>query len=192
MGHLHRKLWPHLVSMAFEQIRFDRTLSKFELALAAISIGILITVFINKMLFMTAVAEARSLELTINNMRTGIMSYVATQLIDGNYENIAKAAANNPVGDIITPHKGYRGEFDIVSNENVKPGEWAYETSSGSLIYYVLNRDYLNLENGGADRISLKLELNYDDNNANHSYNPGIDRPRGLSLVINEQVEWLL
>ena len=179
--------------MSFEQTRLDRSLSRFELILAVAVIGILVTVFINRVLFMTAVAEARSLDLAVNDVRKGIMLFVAVQLIEGRYENISAAAVSNPVDKIIEPPVHYAGEFDVVSAKSVGFGNWAYEKSSGRLVYYVLNRDYLklgDLNENEMGRLILDLVLHFTDSNGNGRYDEGIDRPEGLGLQILEQPNW--
>ncbi|MFQ5659799.1 MAG: hypothetical protein ACE5GZ_05190 [Gammaproteobacteria bacterium] len=176
--------------MAFEPTRLDRPLSRFELAVVVSLIGIFITIFIYKILFLTVAAEAQSLELTINRMRARLMIYSAVQLIQHNYENIGKLIDSNPVGIAVDPPKGYIGERVAPAVDEIQAGEWYYDSQTHLLVYNVVNSDYFAATEAGPARVRLRFTLSYIDRNENGIYDKGIDLPQSISLRPVEHYEW--
>lgn len=175
--------------MALEQTRFSRPLSRLELALAVIFIGLFIGLFVQRVMLLTVAAEAASLEQMIRNLRTGTMLFVARQLIEGRYDRIEELALSNPLAVVETPFGNYGGAITTDAIEAAAAGQWFYDTVSNELVYKVINLDYFR-NAAGTDRVRLETVLNYDDRNNDGKYEHGIDHPRGVSLRVVDEYEW--
>ncbi|MBI2970394.1 MAG: hypothetical protein HYY36_06590 [Gammaproteobacteria bacterium] len=168
----------------------DRPLSRLQLAAAIIIIALCFGWAVNRMAVLAAVAEATAVELTIRNLKSGIMGYVSVQLLKYDYSGIAGLARANPVGVVIDPPPGYIGSVRQADPENIAPGQWYYDEDNAWLAYHVVNADYLEQGAGGPARIRMRLSLNYDDVNGNGAYDPGIDRAAGISLQVLDDLNW--
>jgi len=176
--------------MAFDQIRMDRPLSRLELAVVVLLIAACFTWFLNRMNEMTAMAEATALDLTVRNLRTGIMSATAMGLIQGNPEIIAGVAGSNPVGTAIDPPAGYIGAIRGVNPASIQPGQWYYDEDARWLVYHVVNTDYFIYGGDGPARVRIQLKLIYNDLDENGTFDAGVDRPAGTSVMILDPLDW--
>ncbi|MBI2994815.1 MAG: hypothetical protein HYY48_11680 [Gammaproteobacteria bacterium] len=176
--------------MAFEQIRLDRPLSRLELVMLVILISLCAVWLLHRLAYLEAVAEARSLDMTVRSLRTGIMVTVATRLLQGDNEGIASMAGANPVGAVIDAPAGYIGAVRQVNPGSMKPGQWYFDDDAKTLVYHVVNSDYVAQTGMGPVRARFSLKLNYDDTNGNGTYDPGIDSPVGASLEILDPLDW--
>jgi len=176
--------------MAFEQIRLDRPLSRLELAVLVIVIAICVTWLLERLAYLEAVAEARSLDLSVQNIRTGIMVNVATRLLEGDNEGIASLSGANPVGTVIEPPPGYIGALRQANPAYIQPGQWYFDEEQESLVYRIVNVGYFAEPDGRPAQVRIKLKLNYDDANGNGAFDPGLDRPTGVSLQVLDPLNW--
>ena len=175
--------------MAFEQIRSDRTLSRMELALAISIIAGCLLWFFSRMNYMTAVAEATMLSLTIRNINTGLMGATATHMLRSDYAGLAGMDGGNPVGIAIEPPAGYIGEISGVQPESIEPGQWYFDTDGGWLAYHVVNRDYL-ADGSESGRVRVRIGVNYEDVDGNGSFSPGTDAFQGTSAKVLDPLHW--
>ena len=176
--------------MAFEQIRLDRPLSRIEIAMLVIVISVCVVWLLQRLAYLEAVAEARALDLTLRNIRTGIMVNVATRLIQSDDQGIASLAGTNPVGTVIDAPQGYIGVLRDANPDFIQPGQWYFDEERKALVYHVVNADYTERAGEGPTRLRVSLKLSYDDRNGNDTYDPGIDMPSGVSLNILEPLKW--
>lgn len=175
--------------MAFEQTRFTRPLSRLELALAVTLIGIFMGIFVQRVILLTVAAEATAVELMIRNLRTGMMLYVSSQLLEGREDRIEELAQSDPFTVMNTPYGNFGGVISRAEVEGAESGQWFYDRDDNELVYKIVNRDYFSNENG-TDLIRLKVKLNYEDRNHNGSFEHGIDRPTGVSLKVVDSYQW--
>lgn len=176
--------------MAYEQIRMDRPLSRFELGLAVFMIAVFFFLAMKRMSMLEAVAESRSLQLTINNLRIGTMVYMSRQLLHGSPNGLVALTQESPVGPVISAPAGYIGALSGVHRQNIKPGQWYFDKDNHELVYYIVNGDYFQFHGKGPKRVRIRLELVYDDRNHNGVYDKGIDRPEGLRVKVLDKLDW--
>lgn len=176
--------------MAFEQTRLDRPLSRLELAGTVVVIGILVTIFIHKILTLMVVAEATSVDVMIRNLRAGVMAYVAVQLVKGDYAAIATLANSNPIQVMETPFAGFIGAVTSAELAEIEAGSWAYDMDNNLLVYRVINKSNFKTVLPGPASIRIKFKLNYNDKNANGRYDEGVDLAQGVVLNILSPYEW--
>ena len=175
--------------MVFEQTRFTRQLSRLELAVAVILIGIFMGLFVQRVLLLTVAAEATSVEQMIRNLRTGIMLYVSDRLIEGKVDRIADLVQSDPFTVMNTPYGNYGGAATAAEIKAAPPGQWFYDRDNHELVYKVVNRKYFRNDRG-TDLVRLKTVLNFADRNNDGRFERGIDRPRSVSLRVLDRYEW--
>jgi len=168
----------------------NRNLSRLELALMITVIALLITIAINRTSVLFVEAERLSVDMTLNSLRNGIIYYTAERMMQGQMRQLAKLDGANPVGLVIVAPKGYRGALKPGQAQKLKPGDWYFDTVRGVLVYLVVNRDHLRLENGGRGRLEFRLGLDFRDRNGNGHFDQGVDSINGLGLVTVTPYHW--
>jgi hypothetical protein len=178
--------------MAFEQIRMDRPLSRLELAVVVLLIASCFTWFLNRMNYMTALAEATALDLTVRNLKAGVMSAVASGMLRNDAQALQRIAESNPVGSAIDPPAGYIGAVRGANPASIQPGQWYYDEDNHWLVYHVVNADYFLGAGEGPARVRIQLRLNYNDVNENGSFDAGSDVPGSVSVMMLDEFAWRL
>lgn len=178
--------------MAFEQIRMDRPLSRLELAVVILLIAFCFTWFLNRMNYMAALAEATALDLTVRNLKAGVMSAVASGILRNDRQVLQGIAESNPVGSAIDPPAGYIGAVRDANPANIQPGQWYYDEDHHWLAYHVVNADYFLGTGDGPARVRIQLRLNYNDVNENGSFDTDIDMPGSVSVIMLDESAWRL
>lgn len=176
--------------MAFDQIRLDRPLSRIELAVMVIVIAICAVWLLNRLAFLEALAEARALDMTVRNLRIGVMVNVSTHLLEGKYDSMAAMAQSNPVGVVIEPPPGYIGALRQANEANIQSGQWYFDEDRQQLVYRIVNSRYFESTGDGPARVRLKLKLNYDDRNNNGEYDAGVDAAQSVSVQVLDPLKW--
>ena len=176
--------------MAFEQIRMDRPLSRLELAIVVLLIALCFTWFLNRMNEMAAIAEATALDLTVRNLKAGVMSATASGMLSGDDNALQRIADSNPVGIAIDPPAGYIGAIRGVNPAGIQPGQWYFDEDHRWLVYHVVNDDYLVSDGAGPVRVRIQLKLNYNDVNGDGSFEAGVDVPGSISVTMLDKTEW--
>jgi hypothetical protein len=176
--------------MPFEQIRLDRPLSRLELGVAVIIIGLCFAGFLRRMEYLEAVGEATALDLSIRNIRTGIMLYVSTRVLQGDRIGIAELAGANPVGSAIEPPPGYIGSLSRANPDFIRPGQWYFDEDQAVLCYHIVNADYFETPETGPARVRMRLKLNYDDVDGDGVFDQGSDVAESISLELLDPVRW--
>ena len=176
--------------MALEQIRMDRPLSRLELAIVVVLVASCFTWFLNRMNDMAALAEATALDLTVRNLKTGVMSAVASGIIANDERTLQRIANGNPVGSAIEPPAGYIGAVRDANPANILPGQWYFDEDHHWLVYHVVNTDYFVNDGEGPARVRIQLKLIYNDLNGNGAFDAGMDRPESVSVSMLDQPAW--
>jgi hypothetical protein len=55
-----------------------------------------------------------------------------------------------------------------------------------------VNADYFISAGEGPARVRIQLKLNYNDLDGNGTFDPGIDRPAGVSVMMLDEPAWKL
>lgn len=115
----------------------QRGFTKLEFALFGIIFAGLVGVFLYSVRYQQEQAERLSVELTVMNIRTGLLSEIADRLIKGRGEQAADLVGSNPTRFLKAPPVGYLGEFKEADDSRVAPGSWYFDLGSGELVYRI-------------------------------------------------------
>ncbi len=169
-------------------MEWRRPVSRLELVLALTIIAALIGYALQRLDELAVEAERIRLELSVRNMETGLRHYVATKIIEGRMQDLARDEEANPVGRLILPPPGYLGELDHPDWKKIKEGSWYYDKQEGALVYKVINADRFISTLPG--RAAFRLRLEYRDTNGNGRRDPE-ERIEGLRLERVAPYRWL-
>ena len=86
-------------------------------------------------------AEKTTFELTLLNMRSGVMMVKADQLIHG--KNIDILPSRNPIDFLQSPPEGYTSVQTQAQLAEAKPGAWVYVLTEQTLYYKPQYHRYL-------------------------------------------------
>ena len=95
-------------------------------------------------------AEAAVVQLTVQNMRSGLRYQIADRLVRGRTSEMAQLLDENPVMWLERPPEGYAGSIRTTDIRNVRPGSWFYDVDMNEVGSVPRHSAYLNLDAGGA------------------------------------------
>ena len=192
-------------------------LSRLELVFAIIVILVLISVFLNYMVVMLARAEQAMVDNSITRINSALRLQAMQVYVDDAFTGIAAMRHANPVRLLeqqpewdVSDHlesvqlatmvkarseaalPNYAGEMGGDAATDLEPGSWYFDTDSRALVYIVRNAELFRSELPGRARLRYRLELNYDDQDSDGRFTPGIDRYRDVELQPVDDYQWLL
>jgi hypothetical protein len=138
-----------------------RRLSRLEVAIYAAVVGLVLTVFLERLLHYMELAERTVMEVTVSHVNSALDVRRA-------YEMLAARAANDPATPSRNPFElagmspgNFRGEMDSATLADLERGNWVFDRAQKELIYLPrLHRGLETTDPTGA--IHFKLELRGD------------------------------
>ena len=176
--------------MTLESKARQTNLRRLEWFVMIAGIAVLMTVFMRRAERLEAEMERTAYDLTVRNLRTELVMFETGHRISGRMADLATAAAGNPVGVVFMEPTGYAGAFDGDRPERVRPGQWYYDNKGRYLVYRVNHSRYFRSELPGVERIRLRVELKYRDQNGNGGYDAE-DQVLGIAMTAADRHEWL-
>jgi len=192
-------------------------LSRLELIFAVIVILVLISVFLNYMIVMLARAERAMVENSITQMNSALRMQAMQVYVDDASDGIAAMRHANPVRllerqpewDVSDQVKSarlaamvrarseatlpnYAGELEGDAAAELDAGSWYFDTDSRALVYIVRNAELFRSELPGRARLRYRLELDYDDQDGDGRFTPGVDRFGSVEMQPVDDYQWLL
>lgn len=101
--------------------------------------GIFLTVFMNRMGYYQEYAEKMAMELTVENVRTGLRYRVANLILANRMREVSALADENPINWLAERPDNYLGEFDGLPPGDTA-GKWYFDRRARELVYGVNNR----------------------------------------------------
>ena len=200
--------------MAIALRSLQRSLTRLELAVAAIVIFIIAGLFMRQVLQMAARAEQRFLEASVININTALHYRASLLYMNGQKQKLVEMDGMNPYllmqsavdvsvevneGETIDVYSGvqyrilparYQGEVDILDPDTIEAGYWYFDRSQALLIYRVSNDEYFYSESPGMAVIRFRVTLKYEDRNSNNRYDPNSDLYLGIKLKNLGGYQW--
>jgi len=132
-----------------------------ELVVVICLVAIFIKVALDRLLFYQEGAEKAAMEQTVAIIRSVLQLRAAEMLLHGGERNVELLAKTNPIGWLIEPPSGYRGEF-LAANVEVPRGSWYFDASDKELVY-VPNLDaHLIFVSASSKRLRFRVELDFE------------------------------
>lgn len=119
-------------------------LPTMEIAIVVALVGVFAAIFTHQLFYYWELAERTTVDLTINNMRSGLRLEMARRLMAGERRTYTALAHGNPMTLLQTPDN-YLGEQTHVDPTRIKPGHWVFSQNERALYYIPRHSRYLNI-----------------------------------------------
>ena len=113
--------------------------SRFELLVCVALIGVFMAVFLERALYYQEYAEKMAMDMTVENMRTGLRYRVADLMLANRMSQISTLADENPMDWLADKPDNYFGERASATAPH-SDGMWYFDRQKRELVYTVNNR----------------------------------------------------
>lgn len=142
----------------------QRGLTRFEFAVVAILLAILLGTYLRAVRYYQEQAEAVSVRLTISHIQVGFAQEWAERISKGNNrQGVVELVGANPVRWLEYPPPNYLGEMKTPKVERLDPGSWFFDLNRKELVYLPRLSSHLE-QSGSADTKVLRWTLRLAQN----------------------------
>ena len=125
-------------------------LSWIEFSVATALLAVFAGSLLTALLYYEELAEAAVVQLTVQNIRSGLRYQVADRLVQGRTSELAQLLEANPVTWLERPPEGYVGNVRTTDVRALQPGSWFYDVDLDEVGYLPRHSAYLSVAAGGA------------------------------------------
>ncbi len=112
-----------------------RPLTRFEAAVYAGIVAILLAVFASQLLDYMEIAERSAMQATVSNLNAAINTRLAYDVMRGKVDNVSAWARRNPFELAKVSTSNFTGEVEASTLGALERGRWAYDVSRAELVY---------------------------------------------------------
>jgi len=134
----------------------------FEIILVIILICLLFLVGMNRLLPLRGAAEQAAVTGSIGAMQAALGNRVAATVVKEGFAALPQFEGRNPVEFLAQPPADYRGAQSPLELDAMAPGDWAFDSSRGVLVYRVRYAQYLSQGLRNPPRGEWRIELRYE------------------------------
>ena len=156
-------------------------LTWIEFSVVASALAVLAGSLLTALLYYEELAEATVVQLTIQNIRSGLRYQIADRLVAGRTAEIGQLLGANPVSWLERSPDGYLGMVRTGSVRSLPAGSWFYDIDRGEIGYVPKLSFHLVAEPGGRAILRWRMQ-------ALRSPTPG--EVEGLMLVTVSPYRW--
>jgi prepilin-type N-terminal cleavage/methylation domain-containing protein len=139
----------------------DAGLTLIELLIVVCIIGVLAAVLLERLRFYQEAAEKAAMEYNVGALKSALQLRVAAMLVRGEERNIESLASANPIGWLMEPPPGYRGEFRAPAPA-VPRGSWYFDAARSELVYVPDLDAHLERLADGSKRLRFRVRLDFE------------------------------
>ncbi len=172
--------------------RTEAGFTLLEWALVTTLIGLLITVFLYRLLDILVDAERVKLLQVEAGIKSALGLELAQRVVEKRLDSIHDLESTNPVDLLHEAPHNYLGSSADPDLAVLPEGAWVFDTARGVLIYTIKHADFFQTDLPGRPRSEYRLELNYEDSNKNSRFDFKIDRLLGVNLASIGQYQWTM
>jgi len=135
----------------------QRGAGRLEFAVVAAVLGVLMTVFLQRVQFYQAEAEQAAAQQVVAQLRTALAVRIGARYLRGEDRKLELLALENPMSWLERPPPNYGGEYDGAKPSDLLSGHWYFDSHSKMLTYLLARRNYFFPE--AQKRHNFKLEF---------------------------------
>ena len=129
----------------------------FELTVVVMVAGVLIIVFLSRVMFYRNEAERLAFQQTITALRTETSLQTYGRLIANRTGEIAALVGRNPINWLEQKPPNYLGEFYSPNTKKLASGNWFFDRSDGTLVYLLNEGNTFDVN--GSELLKFKVSL---------------------------------
>jgi len=134
----------------FRPVRIRQTgLTWLEFAIVAAVLSVLAGSLLSALLYYEELGEAAVVQLTVENVRSGLRYQIADRLIQGRARDMGELLGVNPISWLASPPDGYVGSVRNTDVESLPKGSWFYDSDRAELGYIPKHSFHLSVDRGG-------------------------------------------
>lgn len=137
--------------------------SRLELLVAITLIGVFAAVLLNRLSFYQEAAEKAKVEYTISLLKSALRIRMATMMQEGRGGSYASLEQQNPLNWLEDKSLVHVSTIANYASAEKFSGVWHFDPSDRTLTYWPIRKDYLQPDQSGQKRISLKVLLLRED-----------------------------
>jgi general secretion pathway protein G len=132
-----------------------------ELIIVVCIVALCAVLLLDRLRFYQEAAEKAVMEYNVGVVKSALQLRVAALLVSGEERKIESLARVNPIGWLVEPPPGYRGEFRA-PQPAVPRGSWYFDATRNELVY-VPNLDaHLERLADGSKRLRFRVRLDFE------------------------------
>ena len=190
-------------------------LGRFERFLAIGIIAVVCAVFLHRANNLQVEVERVGMLTTLSSLQSSLTLQAAVHLVQQDPRALLLMEGSNPFtgtrqdshnrpgttkDDTTTPGSpvlaleqpsNYLGALERPDPWRIPGGSWYFDETERVLVYRVRHEEYFETTLPGPKRARFAVRLVFDDENANHRFDPGIDAVQALKLQAVEPFRWL-
>ena len=161
-----------------------------ELVIAICIIGLLIAFALQRLLGLRVEAERVVMEEVLGALRAGVAMQAVSLIVQGRDGALARLHESNPMDSLAQLPSSYLGELDAADATRVAAGRWYFDRAERLLVYRVRHGEYFETELANPPRARFRVELAYQDRNADGRFDAGVDGFHGVRVQAVEPYQW--
>ena len=153
-------------------------------------IALLVGFAAKRLLALRVDAERAAMGQVIGGLQAAVTMEMLSRITRGDDERLAELAGANPMELLVEAPWTYVGVRDGGDGEDVETGRWYFDRPRRLLVYRVRYADRFESELADPPRAAFRVELVWDDRNANGRFDPGVDGVGGARLRSVADYRW--
>jgi len=152
-----------------------------EFSVVASVLAVVAALLLARLLYYEELAEATVVQMTIQNIRSGLRYQIADRLVAGRTPEIGQLLVANPVSWLERSPDGYVGNVRTGSVPSLPAGSWFYDIDRGEIGYVPKLSFYLVAEPAGRAILRWRMQA---------LWSPTPREVEGLTLVAVTPYRW--
>ena len=127
-----------------KRLRRSGGYTQYELAVVVVIIGIMLVVFLQRVLFYHEQASRAQVQQVVDALQSAVRMQISSLRLKGRAAEISGLIGENPMNQLEQKPANYLGEFYSAPSQEVSNGNWYYNRTEKKLIYDYTVLNYFN------------------------------------------------
>jgi hypothetical protein len=136
----------------------ERGLTWLEFSVVVVVLSVLAGTLLTALLYYEELAEAAVVQLTIQNIRSGLRYQIADRLTGGRTSSMGELLDANPLSWVEGSPAGYVGSVRTADIRSLPKGSWYYDVDRDEIGYIPKRSSYLSVEGSEAGSLRWRVK----------------------------------